>query len=96
MSSEKSIAEVEKPANKPTPLIYCGPTLPKGLLLQYTTYRGGLSKHLEPHIKNCPAIRRLFVAPTNLNSAIRAIQIAGTPESVWYKQISEYTKGGVK
>ncbi|TEB13365.1 hypothetical protein [Pelotomaculum propionicicum] len=96
-ASETPAPEVQQaPATKPAPFIYCGPTLPKGLLLQYTTYRGGLPNHLEPHIEKCPAIGRLFVAPTQLDSTIQAIKKAGTPESVWYKQILDYIKGGVK
>lgn len=82
------------PKTEPAPLIYCGPNLPKGILSQFTVYRGGLPKHLEPHFGKCPALKRLFVPVEDLNKTLQAIQKPGTAESVWYKQVLEY--GGAK
>ena len=77
-------------------LIYCGPSLPKGILTQYLTYRGGYPKYLEPHIAKCPAISRLFVLPEKLTSTIAAINRTGTSENVWKNEILDYIKGGIK
>lgn len=89
-------ANQEAQVKKPASLIYCGPNLPGGALAQYTVYRGGLPSYLDKHIEKCPAIRRLFVAPEQLDKAVQAIKKAGTSESVWNKEILDYIKGGVK
>lgn len=81
---------------KPMQLIYCGPSLPRGILNQFTVYRGGLPKHLEPHFEKCPAIKRLFVPVENLNETLRAVKKPGTAESVWFRQALEYIQGGAK
>ena len=88
--------EVEAAAIKPAPLIYCGPTMPRGLLAQYTVYRGGLPGHLDKHLEACPAIKRLFVPTNKLNETMQAIEKQGSAENVWFKQVLEYFKGGVK
>jgi hypothetical protein len=82
-------------SKKPPPLVYCGPNLPRGILNQFTVYRGGLPKHLGRHLDACPAIRRLFVPPANIDETTKAIKSQGSAESVWFKQVLEY-QGGVK
>lgn len=78
-------------------LVYCGPNLQRGILNQYIVFRGsGLPKHLDQHIANCPAIRRLFVTPDLLNKTNQAISTTGTPQNVWFREIQEYVRGGVK
>jgi hypothetical protein len=77
-------------------LIYCGPSIPKGILTQYTTYRGGFPKYLKPHIEKCPAIGRLFISPGELNSTVDAVNRAGTAENVWKNEVLDYIKGGIK
>ncbi len=63
-------ATITAEPTKRTQLIYCGPNLKGGILNQYTVYRGdGLPKHLDQHIADCPAIRRLFVAMQQLQQA---------------------------
>ena len=78
-----------------TPLIYCGPTLPRGILTQHTVYRGGFPVHLAKYFEQCPAIKRLFVPADNLNKTMQAISKTGSSENVWFGQIIEYSKGGV-
>ena len=94
---EEEIIKTEEPiilSSKPTALIYCGPSLPRGILLQYTTYRGGLPKFIQAHVEKCPAVGRLFVSPAKLDVTRRAAAKAGTAESVWYKEILKYIQGG--
>lgn len=95
-TTKKSKVEGQEPA-KCAQLIYCGPNLQRGVLTQYTVFRGdGLPKHLDQHITNCPAIRRLFVAPDLLTKTNQAISNKGTPQNVWFKEIQAYVQGGVK
>jgi hypothetical protein len=91
-----SLSETEAAAVKPAPLIYCGPTLPKGILSHFAVYRGGLPGHLDRHLSDCPAIVRLFVPVDRLNETMKAIEKQGSAENVWFKQVLEYFKGGVK
>jgi len=94
-SSKKKAA----PDKKQVSLIYCGPSLLRGILYQYHVSRGGLPKHLEAYFEKCPAIKRLFVPVEKLNSTVQAIKRPGTAESVWYKQVLQYIQdiqGGAK
>jgi hypothetical protein len=91
-----SIKKKAVPEKKHGPLIYCGPSLPRGILYQYHVSRGGLPKHLEPHFEKCPAIKRLFVPVESLNETVQAVKKSGTAESVWFKQVLEYIQGGAK
>jgi hypothetical protein len=81
---------------KPEQLIYCGPNLPRGILSQFTVFRGGLPKHLEAHFEQCPALKHLFVPVEDLNKTLQAIQKPGTAENVWFKQVLDQFKGGAK
>ncbi|SDD89670.1 hypothetical protein [Sporomusa acidovorans] len=82
---------------KPERFIYCGPSLPGGLLQQYTIYKGGIPVHLSDAIEKCPAIKALFVAPAKLQAVTAAIQSAGTLENLRYKEIQKFLQeGGLK
>jgi hypothetical protein len=81
---------------KPAPLIYCGPTLPRGILNQHTVYRGGLPRHLGRHFEACPSIKRLFVSAENMAKTMQAIKRQGSAESVWFEQVLDYFRGGAK
>ena len=94
---EEEIIKTEEPiilSSKPTALIYCGPSLPRGILLQYTTYRGELPAFIQAEIGKCQAIGRLFVSPAKLDDTRRASAKAGTAENVWYREILKYIQGG--
>lgn len=99
IKSQKKIKTTEAqkaPEAKPVSLIYCGPSLPRGILNQFTVYRGGLPKHLDKHFEGCPALKRLFVPVGNLTQTMQAIQKQGSAESVWAAQVLEHFKGGAK
>ncbi|WP_025847606.1 hypothetical protein [Paenibacillus ehimensis] len=74
--------------------IYCGPNQ-RGLLNQYTVYRGGLPQHLEPHFEKCPGLKRLIVPIEQFPQTEEAVKQPGTAENVWYQQVLEYD-GGAK
>lgn len=45
----------------PERVIYCGPNLGNGALLQSTIYKQGLPDHLTALFDSCPEIKELFV-----------------------------------
>lgn len=83
-------------STKAESLIYCGPNLPRGVLNQFTVYRGGLPKHLKDHFEKCPAIVSLFVPVDKLSETMIAIGKPGTAQAIWFKRVQEYIKGGAK
>lgn len=101
VAEAEQVVEVElakaEPVVKERPLIYCGPNLPKGVLLQFTTFKGGgMPKYLDKHVEACPAIKRLCVSVADMAKTIDAINKMGTSESVWAGQVLNYIKGGDK
>lgn len=87
----------EAPAKKPERLIYCGPSLPGGMLQQHTIYKGDISKHLDAAIEKCPAIRSLFVPVAKLAAVTTAIQSAGALENLRYREVQKFIQeGGLK
>lgn len=86
-----------KAPEKPERLIYCGPTLPGGLLQQYTVYKGGIPGHLKDATDKCPAIKALFVPHTKLQAVVVAIRSPGSLENLRYKEIQKIIQeGGLK
>ncbi len=88
--------------NKPAPVkperyMYCGPSLPGGLLQQHTIYKEGIPEHLNAIVEKCPAIKALFVAPAKLQAVTAAIQSTGSLENLRYKEIQKFIQeGGLK
>lgn len=77
--------------------IYCGPSLPGGLLQRYTIYKGGLPVHLQTVIEKCPSVKSLFVPVAKLAAVNAAITSPGTLENLQYREITEFVrKGGLK
>lgn len=97
-NSRKKIMTQEKSdtPEQPEALMYCGPNLPKGILNQFTVYRSGLPKHLDEHLKSCPAIARLFVPVERMTATMQLIGTAGTSENVWFEQVVQFSRGGAK
>lgn len=75
-------------------LIYLGPNLPGGKLSKYAIYKGGLPTHLNDVYEACPAIKKLFVEPSIMAKKEQAINQKGTPESVFFSQVLDYSKKG--
>ncbi|MDF9845563.1 MULTISPECIES: hypothetical protein [unclassified Paenibacillus] len=74
-------------AERVTPLIYLGPNLPAGRLLQSTVFRGGIPAYLEPLLVEQPDVAALIVPVDEMSSAQARIVQAGTPEYVAYQAI---------
>jgi hypothetical protein len=94
MSSSKKKSATQTPAAAIGTRIYCGPSLPRGELNQYATFRGGIPGHVESLTKKCPAISRLIVPVSALEETRRAVAQAGSAENVWYNEVMNYIKGG--
>ena len=77
----------QKSANKK--LIYIGPNLSRGRLLQYQVFIGGLPTHLEEEFAAMPALKRLFVPVTEFSAAMEQARQNGTPLNKYYKQALE-------
>ena len=70
-------------------LIYIGPNLSRGRLLQYQVFIGGLPEHLAEEFGEFPQLERLFVPVEKLNEAIEDAKKAGTPLNKYYKEAME-------
>lgn len=85
---------VKSAAEKEQSLIYCGPNLPKGVLNQFTVYRGGIPRHIDSYVEECPAIKRLFVPVDDMSSFMTKAAEPGTSEHVWFSQVKSHFYGG--
>lgn len=75
--------------------IYLGPSLPS-ILNRFTVYKDGVPKHLDKIIIDCPEIQRLFVPVAKMSEVIEKINKTGTPYNVWFNNIIEFIKKGVR
>lgn len=50
--------------------------------------------HLDAHVEKCPALKQLFVPVERLADTLAAINIQGTAQHTWNKEILMYAKGG--
>ena len=95
LKNEKQVdAQTPKVDERPERLIYIGPNLPGGKLSKYAIYKGGIPTHLNDVYEACPAIKKLFVAPSIMAKKEQAINQKGTPESVFFNQVLDYIKKG--
>lgn len=92
-----AITTKPKAPAKPERFIYCGPSLPGGLLQQHTIYKGGVPGHLADIIGQCPAIKSLFIPPAKLAAVSEAIRSPGSLENLRYRDIQKFIQeGGMK
>lgn len=70
-------------------LIYIGPNLSRGRLLQYQIFIGGLPTHLDEEFATMPALKRLFVPVAEMNKALEQVKQKGTPLNKYYKEALE-------
>ncbi|MDR1516253.1 MAG: hypothetical protein LBS45_11215 [Synergistaceae bacterium] len=69
------------------PVIYCGPSVPKGKIISGALYRGGLPKNIEAIVEKVPEIGRLIVPVGKLAETQRKTAVAGTEENRLYQVI---------
>lgn len=70
-------------------LIYIGPNLSRGRLLQYQVFIGGLPTHLDEEFAAMPALKRLFVPVAEMSKALEQVKQKGTPLNKYYKEALE-------
>ncbi|MCM3141304.1 hypothetical protein [Brevibacillus sp. MER 51] len=74
------------------PLIYVGPNIPGGLLMQYTVFRGGVPEHLTDLFEKQPAIRQLIVPVNDLAAVQERMRKSGTLEHTLFQQVKDGDK----
>lgn len=91
---KKSLATDSK---EPERLIYVGPSIPGGILQQYTVYKGGMPVHINGLVDKCPVLKQLFVPVDNMAGFVQAASQKGTRENIFYQQAIDFIKtGGIK
>ncbi|WGV57790.1 hypothetical protein QIH01_20175 [Brevibacillus brevis] len=68
-------------------LIYVGPNIPGGLLMQYTVFLGGVPEHLTDLFEKQPAIRQLIVPVNDLAAVQERMRKPGTLEHTLFQQV---------
>lgn len=74
-------------AERIAPLIYLGPNLPTGRLLQSTVFRGGIPVYLQPLLDEQPDVAALIVPVDKIDEVQTQILKMGTPEYGSYQAI---------
>lgn len=75
------------------PLIYLGPNLRGGRLLQSTVFRGGIPVYLQPLLAEQPDVAALIVPVDEMAGAQARIIQTGTPEYGAYQAILRGDQG---
>lgn len=70
-----------------TPCVYCGPSV-RGVARQYTVYASGNTPAtLDEFVKQHPAAKNLLVPVERFAQTRKALETAGTAESILYNKI---------
>ncbi len=80
----------QEPTLQPTgPMIYVGPNVTGGRLMQYTVFRGGVPDYLADLLDKQPAIRQLIVPVHDLAAVQTRIGTPGMLEHALFQQIKK-------
>ncbi|UHA74464.1 hypothetical protein [Paenibacillus sp. 481] len=84
--------QVAKPENKQVQqekphLIYIGPTIEDGRIVQYTPFIGGIPEYLKDVIERKPEVRELFVPISDFPLAQMQMLQQGTPLRAAYLKL---------
>ena len=79
--------ETEAKTEHKTPCVYCGPSV-RGVARQYTVYASGNTPAaLDEFVKQHPAAKNLLVPVERFAQTRKALETAGTAESILYNKI---------
>lgn len=84
----------EKKAAKPPRLVYIGPNLPSGQLVQYQVFKGGLPPHCNALFGKIPEAKELFVPASDLAGAKIRAATPGTNEARLFEAVVKATEKG--
>lgn len=97
-NTAKPTAVVKKPKAVNTQVkqhvVYCGPTLKNGVLLQYAVFQGELPAHVQKLAESEVAIKELIVDVKELSNTKKAIGVKGSRENQLYERALVFAKGG--
>lgn len=86
--SAQELPPADSSAPEPTAqLIYLGPNLPGGRLLQSTVFRGGIPAYLLPLMEERPEVRTLTVPLSEMSDVQARIVRTGTAEYIAYQAL---------
>jgi len=91
--SEK-ITKKSKAADTPDRLIYCGPSLPNGMLNRYSVYKNGIPIHLKSVYEKSEALRGLLVSVSKFSNVEKKLGELGSEERRLFQKIEEEIKRG--
>jgi len=84
----EAAVESGKVKSKPEKYMYVGP--PTKTLPKYAIYEGGLPEHAKTHIEACPALKPLFINPSDLTTIQLKLADGNSVEAMFYKKAEEY------
>jgi hypothetical protein len=95
-TTDKKVDKVEDKkvtVTKKESLIYCGGNFPGGKLASYTTFRDGIPSHIEGLIKDCPALKSLFVKTDDFPLMMQKINDKNSAEHQVFLQVEKFRLG---
>lgn len=76
------------------PTVYIGPTLPNGILKQYTVFRNGMvPRHIQSLYDGNDALRGLVVPVGDMTYAMASMKRRGTLLNLFSKRVLNEIKG---
>ena len=73
--------------------VYVGPSLPGGLLLQFTVLRGELPAHVADLMGKSPSLRHLIVPISRLSRARRDVSTNGSLLNLYAVKVRKEVRG---
>jgi hypothetical protein len=90
-NQDSPVAVTPKQMKQDGPLIYLGPTLPGGVLLQNTVLTRGIPDYVD--LKKYPSIKPLFVSVTQLNDFEKRLSQPGSAEQTFFNSAKKELRG---
>lgn len=90
-ASAKQVGDAITESIKHELLLYVGPPV-KGLQ-RFSSFVGGFPEHLNEHLDESPAFKKMFIQPEKLIEFEQSLLDAYSVESMMFKKTEEYFKG---
>ncbi len=95
-NNQKPVPTVNKTASKKETkkdseqVIYCGPSLPGGVLFQHAVFLNGVPDHID--LEKYPTIEKLFIPVSQLNEFEQRLSQTGSAEQAFFHAVKEEMK----